>query len=100
MITTQTKLSNEDMLHRLAVRKAYNTADGRQELARLLADLGTFREITPGELPLRNYGIQKLEELGFLDIEVVVETLNFLFNLPLALRPTVDETGEDNTDLL
>ena len=100
MITRHTKLSNEDMLHRHAVRKAYNTAEGRQELVRLLTDLGTFREITADELPLRNYGIRKLEELGFLDIEVIVEVVNFLFSLPLALRPTVEETGEVTDDLL
>ncbi|MPM92907.1 hypothetical protein SDC9_140043 [bioreactor metagenome] len=49
---------------------------------------------------MRNYGIRKLEELGFLDIEVIVEVVNFLFSLPLALRPTVEETGEVTDDLL
>nr|WP_321298341.1 hypothetical protein [uncultured Sphaerochaeta sp.] len=100
MITNHTKLSNEDMINRHAVRKAYNTPDGRLELIRLLTDLGTFREINVEELPLRNYGIRKLEELGFLDIEVIVEVVNFLFSLPLALRPTVEETGEVTNDLL
>ena len=88
------------MLHRHSVRKAYNTAEGRAELVRLLTDLGTFREIMPEELHLRNYGIQKLEELGFLDIEVIVEVVNFLFSLPLALRPTVEETAIEEYDLL
>lgn len=100
MITRHTKLSNEDMLHRHAVRKAYNTAEGRQELVRLLTDLGSFREIGADEVSMRNYGIRKLEELGFLDIEVIVEVVNFLFSLPLALRPTVEETGEVTGDLL
>lgn len=100
MITKHTKLTNEDMLHRHAVRKAYNTPEGREELTRLLADLGVFREISPDELELRNYGIRKLEELGFLDIEVIVEVVNHVFSLPLALRPTVEETGEVTDDLL
>lgn len=100
MITKHTKLTNEDMLHRHAVRKAYNTPEGREELTRLLADLGVFREISPDELELRNYGIRKLEELGFLDIEVIVEVVNHVFSLPLALRPTVEETGEAHDDLL
>ncbi|WP_319758440.1 hypothetical protein [uncultured Sphaerochaeta sp.] len=100
MITKHTKLTNEDMLHRAEVRKAFNTGDGRAELTRILADLGMFREIKPEELPLRNYGIRKLEELGFLDIEVIVEVVNHMFSLPLALRPTVEETGEAYDDLL
>ncbi|ADY13682.1 hypothetical protein [Sphaerochaeta globosa] len=100
MITRHTRLSNDDLLHRHAVRKAYNTTEGRQELTRLLTDLGTFREVNSDELPMRNYGIRKLEELGFLDIEVIVEVVNFLFSLPLALRPTVEETGDAINDLL
>jgi hypothetical protein len=100
LITKQTKLSNADMIHRHSVRKAFNTAEGRQELIRLLADLGVFRSIKAEELSLRNYGIQKLEELGFLDIEVIEEAFNWLFSLPLALRPTVEETAIEEPDLL
>jgi hypothetical protein len=101
VITAQTKLSNRDLTHRASVRKAYNTAEGRAELIRLLTDLGTFREIMPEEVALRNYGIQKLEELGLLDIEVIVEAMNWFFNLPLAMRPTIEELGIDNErDLL
>lgn len=97
MITKETKLTNDDLIHRQSVRTAYNTPDGRAELFRMLADLGIFREISVEELSKRNYGIQKLEELGFLDIEVVEEVINFLFSLPLALRQTVEETEKQES---
>ena len=94
MITRDTMLTNQDVIHRMTVRSAYDTAEGRAELVRLLTDLGTFREITPAELPLRNYGIRKLEEMGFLDIEAIIDVVNFLFTLPEAQRPTREELEE------
>ena len=93
MITKQTRFTNADMIHRSKVRKAYNTPEGRDELVRVLADLGTFREIGPQELELRNYGIRKLEELGVLDIEIIPLLFDWLFSQPVALRPTVEESG-------
>lgn len=94
MIVKQVKFTNEDMIHRSNVRSVYKTAGGKQELIRLLADLGVFREITPEELPLRNYGIRKLEELGFLDIEMIESAIDHLFDLPIALRPTIQEMDQ------
>lgn len=98
MIVKQMKLSNADMVHRSNVRSAYNSPEGRAELVRLLTDLGLFREIVPEELPKRNYAIQKLEELGFLDIEMIVDAINWMFTQPLAFRPTIEEMGGFDTD--
>ncbi len=103
MIVRQVRLSNQDMVHRANVRKAYDTAAGRAELIRLLTDLGLFREIEAGELPKRNYAVRKLEELGFLDSEMIVHTVEWLFRQPLALRPTIEEMGSygsEDDDLL
>ncbi len=94
MITKHTKFTNADMIHRSKVRMAYNTPEGRAELVRLLTDLGTFREISPQELELRNYGVRKLEELGFYDIEIIPLMFDWLFSQPVALRPTVEEMAE------
>jgi hypothetical protein len=97
------RLSNQDMVHRANVRAAYDSAAGRAELMRLLADLGLFREISIEELSKRNYAVRKLEELGFLDSEMIVQTVEWLFRQPLALRPTIEEMGgvdSDDDDLL
>jgi hypothetical protein len=93
MITKATPFTNADMMHRSNVRSVYRTVEGKHELVRMLADLGVFREITEDELPLRNYGIRKLEELGFLDIEMIEAVVDFLFRQPVALRPTIEEMG-------
>jgi hypothetical protein len=100
MITKETEFTNADMIHRGQTRKAYGTPEGRAELFRLLTDLGLFREIRPEELPLRNYAIRKLEELGFLDVEMIGQTIDWLFRQPLTLRRTVEEKGLDNDGLL
>ena len=98
MITKETEFTNEDMIHRSAVRKAYDTPEGRGELFRVLTDLGLFREIKPEGLPLRNYAIRKLEELGFLDVEVIGQTIDWLFGQPVSLRRTAEEKGLDKND--
>ncbi len=94
MIEKFREITNEMVINRRTVRSVYNTAEGRLELFRLLIDHGIFREITVEELEMRNYGIRKLEELGFLDEEQIEGAIHFLFNQPEALRPTVEEYAE------
>lgn len=89
------QFTKDELLRRAEIRKAYNTPSGRMELLRNLVDWGTFRQISEADLALRNYGIHKLEELGFLDIELLEEFIHWLFSRPLAYRPTVEELGED-----
>lgn len=92
MIVRNTIFTNDQLAIRQTFRSAYNTAGGRRELTRLLADLGTFTQIKPEALALRNFGIMKLEELGFLDEEFIETMINFAFdNAPLTSRLSVEE---------
>ena len=94
MIPKSIRLTKANVLHRLRVRSSYSTVEGRMELMRLLLDLGAFREITAEELPLRNFAIRKLEELGFLDEHTVEETIHFLFQTPIHYGLTAEELAE------
>lgn len=96
MILDSETLTNSQIIFRQDVRNAYNSPDGKRELFRLLTDIGMFRPITAEELPLRNYGIQKLTDLGFLDENVIYDTLCDLFNKPLLNRLTAEEMARDN----
>ena len=58
----------------------------------------SFREVAPSEVELRNYGIRKLEELGFLDIEVIESMFEWLFSQPVSARRTIEEMGENLDD--
>ena len=93
MITKKYVFSNKEVIHRHEVRMAYDSPEGRAELVRLLTDLGTFREIHPQEIELRNYGIRKMEELGLLDIETIVDMVDWFFERPLLARATAEEMG-------
>jgi hypothetical protein len=54
-----------------------------------------FRQIEEPDLAMRNYGIHKLEEMGFLDIEIIERFIDWLFTQPIAYRPTAQERGID-----
>lgn len=97
MITKKYVFKNEEVIHRHEVRRAYDSPEGRAELVRLLTDLGTFREIHPQEIELRNYGIRKMEEIGLLDIETIVDMVDWFFTRPLVARPTAEERGMNIT---
>lgn len=43
----------------------YNSDEGENEIFNLMRDAKLFEVITADELPVRNYAIQKLTELGF-----------------------------------
>jgi len=89
------KLTNAEVRHRNAVRQVFNSTEGKEEFLRMMVDFGMFRRIEEPDLALRNYGIHKLEEMGFLDIELIEEFVDWLFTTQLAYRPTVEEMGED-----
>ena len=92
MIARKTVFTNAELISRQTFRNAYNTAEGRQELFRLLADMGVFSQIREDALPLRNFGIKKLEELGFLDEVFIGQMIAFAFdNAPLSSQLSMEE---------
>ena len=64
-------------------RIVYSTEEGKRTLLNLLEDLGTFRAISPDEVPLRNEGIKIMAELGILDRAVIKKLLDRFFELDL-----------------
>ncbi len=101
MLRKEVKFSNEEMRARLEMRKAYDTPSGRQELLRILIDHGIFDQISVDKLEMRNWGIAKLEELGFLDVEVLQIFIDWAFdNLELSYRMTTEEKNlQKDSDL-
>jgi hypothetical protein len=92
MVRKDIVYTNEQMRARLEMRTAYNTKSGRAEFLRILVDHGVFDETGPEKLPLRNWAIAKLEELGFLDVEVLEKFIDWAFdNTELSYRMTVEE---------
>lgn len=71
MIYKSRTLNKKIVEHRRRTRGVYATEAGQEELFNLLHDMGLFRVVTKKELDARNRAILKLEELGFLDEEVV-----------------------------
>jgi len=61
-------------------------------------EMGMFSEITPEELPLRNMAVKKIQQLGFLDVETVVDTIAFLMNRPSILRKVTGKTPKESTE--
>ena len=73
-------------------RLVYSTEEGKRTLLNLLEDLGTFRTISPDEVPLRNEGIKIMAELGMMDKEVIKKLLDRFFELDL--RKTAENKKE------
>ena len=75
------RFTNERIAHRDRVRKVYSTPEGRQELFNLLVDSKVFSDMNSDRLPLRNYAIKKLEEMGMLDEVIVRHFIDHFFDI-------------------
>ena len=73
--------TDENIAHRERVRNVYRTEDGRKELMNLIVDSGVFSDIPSERLPLRNYAIKKLEEMGMLDEVIVRKLIDHFFEI-------------------
>ena len=73
--------TDENIAHRARVRNVYRTEDGRKELMNLIVDSGVFSDISSDRLPLRNYAIKKLEEMGMLDEVIVRRLIDHFFEI-------------------
>lgn len=83
--TKKIEITSQYIERRKKLHNVYYTEDGINELFLLLFDLGCFREITPEELSKRNYGIRKLEELGFLDLNKIKSLLKQALEMPFLI---------------
>ncbi len=79
-----TEASLDLALERERTRLAYKTDEAREQFTRLLVNAKVFSKIGSEEDRARhNFGIELLEDLGFLDEENIKRVIDFLFTLPL-----------------
>jgi hypothetical protein len=80
MINKQQQIDRETLSKRNALRNVYRTEEGLYELARTLRECGVFDQIPcePGAVELHNFGIRKMEDLGMLDEESLVDLIKWM----------------------
>lgn len=80
MINREQQIDRETLSKRNALRNVYRTAEGKYELARTLRECGVFDQIAcePGAVELRNFGIRKMEDLGLLDEESLIDLIDWM----------------------
>ena len=80
MINREQQIDRETLGKRNALRNVYRTQEGKYELARTLRECGVFDQIPcePGAVELRNFGIRKMEDLGLLDEESLIDLIDWM----------------------
>lgn len=83
-----------------AMRRVFNTVDGRMVFTWILKDLGTFDTIPatdPGAIATRNYGIRLLEMVGALSEATIYQLVDKIFELPVEVEKAKPEDEPDFT---
>ncbi|WP_422477209.1 hypothetical protein [Pleomorphochaeta sp. DL1XJH-081] len=82
MINREQQIDRETLSKRNALKNVYRTQEGKYELARTLRECGVFDQIScePGAVELRNFGIRKMEDLGLLDEESLVDLIDWMLS--------------------
>ena len=65
MILDSQKFTEEQIERLDRKMEFYDSDEGEREIFNLMRDAKLFEECRPEDLPLRNYAIRKLTELGF-----------------------------------
>ena len=80
MINREQQIDRETLSKRNTLRNVYRTQEGKYELARTLRECGVFDQIPcePGAVELRNFGIRKMEDLGLLDEESLIDLIDWM----------------------
>jgi len=74
----------------------YNCEEGEKEIFNLCVDAKLFEQIKPEELPLRNYAIAKLTELGFNQEDKIRKVIHEMLQYPAVLDREHKETSDGN----
>jgi len=61
----------------------YRTDEGELEIFNLMLDCKLFQPITENDVPLRNYGIQRLTELGFNQEDKIRKVIHWMLDHPV-----------------
>ena len=82
-----TEASLDLRTERERARLGYESAEAREQFKRLLVNAKLFSKVqTEEDKARRNFAIEILEDLGFLDEGNIESVLDFLFTLPLVGR--------------
>lgn len=96
MILKEQKLTKEniDRLERKVL--FYATEEGEKEIFNLMYDAKLFDVCTVEDLPLRNYAIAKLTELGFNQEDKIRKMIHTMLSWPVVLDRKAKETSDGN----
>lgn len=96
MILTEQKLPTEQ-IERVERKMAfYNTPEGELEIFNLIMDAKLFEICTEKDLPLRNYAIAKLTELGFNQEDKIRKVIHDMLQMPAVLDRKHKEISDGN----
>ena len=74
----------------------YNCEEGEKEIFNLIVDAKLFEVIKPEELPLRNYAVAKLTELGFNQEDKIRKIIHEMLQWSAVLDREHKETSDGN----
>jgi len=74
----------------------YNTEEGEREIFNLIMDAKLFEVCTEKDIPLRNYAIVKLTELGFNQEDKIRKVIHDMLQMPAVLDREHKEISDGN----
>lgn len=94
MILANEILTKEQIKRIEDLSRFYQSERGENEIFNLMLDAKMFQPITEADVPLRNYAIQKLTELGFNQEDKIREVIDWMLKHPVL--DAKSKTGESN----
>lgn len=98
MVFADEKITKEQFERINRKKNFYNCDEGKKELFNLMLDCKMFQPISEKDVPLRNYGLQKLTELGFNQEDKIRDLINYMLNLPAVLDFEYKEQTSNGND--
>lgn len=92
MILQNQKITKEQVNRIEELCDFYNCDRGEAEIFNLMLDCKLFQPITEKDVPLRNYAIQKLTELGFNQEDKIRKAIHDMLRTPV--MDAKNKTGE------
>ena len=87
----------EERVVRDEYQRLFTTNDGPKVLAWMLTDLGFFDEVSEERLPLRNYAVRLLEQIGINHANNVEELVREYMNIALRNQFKQEESTNGRT---
>jgi len=85
MIFSEQKFTKKQFDYINEKKNFYNSDVGEKEIFNMMLDCKMFQPITEADVPLRNYALQRLTELGFNQEDKVRMVIKYMLNLPAVL---------------